>query len=285
MKLFRRRAPSQAALRKKALALTPPGLSAHLLSRFQELVYHTGMSGNRDTHYQDREILGAVCCTPSEAMLMYHAARLCNPRHALEIGSYIGWSSAHIASGLSRCVLTCVDPFSETGQVSTSPDSASERAYARFLQNIVRAGLSDKVRLVRDHSPDAIPGLSTAHQWDFIFVDGWHLQGQPIRDVVGVLPYASTDAVLLLHDLWIADVRDAFLYLVAHGWSHHIFSTSNYLTILWREEAPSWINQLIEISRSDSFVLKSADYRKLFVGLVDESISAVRQAYTVNRDV
>jgi hypothetical protein len=96
--LFRRRRANYSELRKKAVSLTRHELSSRLLSRFEALVYHPGMSGNTDVHYQDREILGAVCCTPAEAMLMHHAARLCNPLHPIEIGSYIGWSSAHIAS-------------------------------------------------------------------------------------------------------------------------------------------------------------------------------------------
>src|SRR5689334_1349602 len=216
-----------------ALARTSHALPARLLREaFPELVFHPGTSGNPDVHYQDREVRGAVCCTPAEAMLLHHAARLCNPAAALEIGSYVGWSTAHLASALARGVLTCVDPFLETGDGGADAD-AGARAHARFLQNIARAGLASKVRLVREKSPEALPALSAGVRWDFVLVDGWHLSGAPLRDVLGVLPHLAGHPVLLLHDLWIADVRDAFAHLVARGWGCHVFDTANYLALLW----------------------------------------------------
>lgn len=265
-----------ARLRRKALALTRQDPSRRLLDAFEELVFHPGMSGNTDVHYQDREIRGAVCCTVSEAMLMHHVARLSQPGYALEIGSYIGWSSAHLASGLTRCALTCVDPFLETGGPGAGQASAAEAAYRRFQQNMARAGVADKVRLTRGKSPDVIPAVSEGISWDFVFVDGWHLQGQPVRDVAGVLPFVSAGAVMLLHDLWIADVRDALLYLVGRGWSYRIFDTANYLTVLWRGTAPPWLDELVGIAEQPGFVLESARARRFVFGLVEESIEAAR---------
>jgi predicted O-methyltransferase YrrM len=267
----------RARLRKKALDLTPHGLPAQFLRRFEELVFHAGMSGNPDVHYQDAEIRGAVCCTPSEAMLLNQVAQASNARRALEIGSYIGWSTAHIAAGL-QCTLTCVDPFLETG---AGGETTAERAHARFLQNIQRAGLSDKVQLVRARSPDALPEVSGSEQWDFIFVDGWHLHGQPVKDVAGVLPFAAPNAVLLLHDLWIADVRDAFIFLITHGWSHRIFATSNYLTLLWRGAEPPWLGPLVATAESEPYALPSARGRRLFLGLSDDALAAVQHAHAV----
>jgi predicted O-methyltransferase YrrM len=267
-------------MRRKAMALTRQHeLSARILERLTELVYHPGMSGNVDVHYQDREIRGAICCTPAEATLMYHAARLFKPRHALEIGSYIGWSSAHLANGLQRCELICVDPFMETDASAGVAESRAAMAHRRFLQNMERAGVSGRVRLVRDKSPDAIPALSEDRQWDFVFVDGWHLQGQPLRDVMGVLPFVASDAVLLLHDLWIPDVRDALLYLVTQGWAYKVLDTSNYLTVLWRGQPPGQLAEFLGIASSDEFVLPAALGRKFVFGLVDESIGVASSAF------
>ena len=226
-----------------------------------------------------------MCCTPSEAMLMHHAARLARPDHALEIGSYIGWSSAHLASGLASCELTCVEPFLETGGAGESRDGKAALAHRRFLRNMERAGVSDNVTLIRDKSPDAIPALSETRRWDFIFVDGWHLQGQPLKDVIGVLPYAAPGGVILLHDLWIADVRDALLYLATHGWSYRIFDTANYLTIVWRGDPAPWLSELFAIAEREEFVLPSARARKFIFGLVDDSLAVAKSAFAERRDV
>lgn len=265
-----------ARLRRVALAHTPHELSATFLEKFEELVYHPGLSGNPDTHYQDHEIGGAVCCTPSEAMLMHHAARLCDPVAALEIGSYIGWSSAHLASALTRGRLTCIDAFLEVRRDEGAGGDDTSRAQARFEQNMQRAGLTERIDLVRGLSPDIIPSVATDHGWDLIFIDGWHLHGQPLRDVIGVLPYAPPSAVLLLHDLWIDPVRDAFLHLVTIGWNYHIFDTSNYLTILWCGEEPVWLSKLRNIG-AGAFLRVAAERRMIF-GLDDASIAAVRDA-------
>jgi predicted O-methyltransferase YrrM len=269
------------ARRRKALELTQQPLSAQLLPAFEELIYHPGTSGNTDVHYQDREIRGAVACTPSEATLLHHAARLANPAHALEIGSYIGWSSAHLARALTRCKLTCVDPFLETGKAAAGIDLGA-LAHKRFLQNMQRAGVAERVNLVRAKSPDVLPEISAGLRWDFVFVDGWHLEGQPIKDVQGVLPHVTDDAVLLLHDIWIADARDAFLYLVANGWSYRIFDTANYLVLLWRVR-PAWLDELARIAESDAFVLPQARHRKLYVGLVESSITTACGSFQAGR--
>jgi predicted O-methyltransferase YrrM len=262
-------------LRRKAVALTRHELSAELLEKFEELVYHPGISGNPDTHYQDHELRGAGCCTPSEAMLMYHAARLCSPASALEIGSYVGWSTAHIAHGLPRGGLTCVDPFTEVG---THADAGPALAKERFLQNMQRAAVAEKLRLVSECSPDIIPSIAPDGGWDFIFIDGWHFHGQPLRDVIGVLPHAAPMAVILLHDVWMVPVRDALLHLVARGWSFHVFDTSNYLTILWQAEPPAWLDELRQIGEGESFKLASAASRRFQFGLDDASLAAVRHA-------
>lgn len=265
-----------ARLRRLALARTSHALSAQLLREaFPELVYHPGTSGNTDVHYQDREIRGAVCCTPTEAMLLHHAARLCDPAAALEIGSYVGWSTAHIAGGLRRGALTCVDPFLETGEGGAD---AGARAHARFRQNLERAGLATKVRLVREKSPEALPALSAGVRWDFVLIDGWHLSGAPLRDVLGVLPYLAERPVLLLHDLWIADVRDAFTHLVACGWGCHVFDTANYLALLWPFEAPRWLPELQRIADDPAFVLTAARGRRFLHGLGADSIDTIRLA-------
>jgi predicted O-methyltransferase YrrM len=260
------------ALRRRAVARTRHAVPGRLLAHFEDLVYHPGTSGNVDTHYQDRDIGGAICCTDSEAMLLHHIARLSRPIHALEIGSYIGWSSAHLASALEGGTLTCVEPFVET------EGNAGEAAHARFRANLARASLDSRIVLERSASPGALAALSTGRRWDLALVDGWHLDGQPLKDVAGVLPFLADRGVLLLHDLWIADVRDAFLHLVSRGWSFEMFDTANYLTLLWRGAEPAWLADLRRLALQPEFVLPAARGRRFLFGLGEASIETARRA-------
>lgn len=225
-----------------------------------------------DLHFQDKELLGAIACTPAEATMLYIATRNFQPRNLLEIGSYIGWSSAHIALAAAG-LLTCVDPFIEIGPyLKEKPD---ERAKQRFLDNIKRAGLSDKVQLICGKSPDVLQSIAPSSGWDFVFIDGWHLDGQPIRDVAGLLPFLSESAILILHDLWIADVRDAACYLRALGWTLHIFNTANYLTFAWKIQ-PNNLKAFLASVNHSKFVNQSAAIRsnRVVRGLTDESIES-----------
>jgi len=220
-------------------------------------------------HFQDKSLGGAIACTAAEATLLYLAARCAQPEAPIEIGSYIGWSTAHLASGI-KSVLTCIDPFLEIG-----PDlreDTSEPAKQRFLDNLTRAGLIERIRLVCGKSPEAIPTAAPGG-WDFAFVDGWHVDGQPIRDVSGITPHLAPTAVVILHDLWLPDVRDALCYLRALGWEYEILNTSNYLTLAWRIRPP-WLTDFLSEAKGARFVNTSAALRvnRVVKGLTAESI-------------
>ena len=263
-------------LRQEALARTTLQPSRDLLEKMPSLVAHGYPSGNPDLHYQDTEVKTGIACTAAEACLLHHAARLAQPRAALEIGSYIGWSTVHIASTIAT-TLSCVDPFLKGGGIHENKDAAAE---ARFLANVRRAGVQDRVRLHAHKSPDVLRAIAPPGRWDWAFVDGWHMDGQPLRDVLGLEHHLSEDAVLFLHDCWGADVRDALTRLLATGWHAHVFDTSNYLTILWRVR-PRWLETFLELARRDAYVNPVAAARKPYFGLGEASLRAVRTVYQV----
>lgn len=228
-------------LRSEAQSGTTLELSKRLLEHFPRLVAHRGTSGLTDLHYQDFDLGGAVCCTAAEATLLAKLAELSIPLDALEIGSYVGWSAAHIAQW---CSLTCVDPMTEVECDSVFP-------LIRFWENVDRCGLRRKVRIIKQPSPDVIPMIAPPTRgFDFVFVDGKHTDRQPERDVRGLLPHLAKDAVVILHDLWIRDVKEAANVLVQAGFKLNVLPTANYLTVFWRD-MPKWWPDFMKLALFD----------------------------------
>src|SRR4051812_21216561 len=56
---------------------------------------------------QDIDLGGAIGCTSREGYILNRAVTLSRPKNMLEIGSYVGWSSAHLLYG-NKFRLTCV---------------------------------------------------------------------------------------------------------------------------------------------------------------------------------
>ena len=170
---------------------------------------------------------------------MFTLALYSKAEWALEIGCSVGWSTAHIA-GATRVV--CIDPFTETARGLA--ESPNWEAHQRFLDNIGRVLLpADQVELVVGASPAVLPGVSEGRQWGFVFIDGWHQDGQPIADVQGVLPYVTEDAIICLHDTNLPDVAAAAAYLTEQGWQSHDFKTACHLVGFWKVE-PAWFTSL-----------------------------------------
>src|SRR3954468_1499448 len=101
---------SYAELRVEAERGTYLYPSVPILEDLMQLVAAPSQSGHADLCYQDADILGATCCTQAEACLLHWAAHQLPPSATiLEIGSYVGWSTAHLAWGGQQVV--CIEPF------------------------------------------------------------------------------------------------------------------------------------------------------------------------------
>lgn len=192
--------------------------------------------------YQDGELRGAMSATAEEAQLLAYVAQVTGARRALEIGSYVGWTACHLAT---MCDVICVDPFLELGGVSHLGDDASAETCERFLQNVRRAGYREKVTLIQGRSPEAVESLYVPGGFDLAFIDGWHLDGQPRRDVRAAEDTLATGGTVVLHDLNIPDVQDAACWLLAQCYAGVILPTPNWLGVFWppdmRRKPPSWL--------------------------------------------
>jgi hypothetical protein len=118
--------------------------------------------------------------------------------------------------------------------------TANNIVRSRFAMNLGRLGVIKRVDLIQAKSPDVLPSIAPKRGWDFVFLDGWHFDGQPSRDVTGLLPHLSKNAVLWLHDCWMGDIKNAMLILEENGYHASHFVTSNRLTAFWKQEPVWW---------------------------------------------
>lgn len=246
---------------------------------FTTLRDHVGYSGIEDVHLHDPEFPLGITCTPSEAELLTVLVQMVRPSAPLEIGSYLGWSAAHMASALDAAVLQCVEPFhmtnAEFGQI---PD---ERAAARFKANLTNAGFWDRIDLIQRPSPDCLADCHPPGGWDFAFVDGWHNHGQPLRDVEKLIPLLTDDAIVVLHDPWVPDVRDAMLWLLLSGFSVVSLNTANFLTICFRREKPKRLERLFNAARQVRHNLEGSRIKRNYLGLCERSVGQFCRSFDV----
>src|SRR4030065_1005370 len=204
-------------LRQTALDNTHLVPSVELLRKFERLVACPSPFGKPGICYQDYDFKGAIACTELEGVLLYDAVRRSKAKRVLEIGCATGWSTAHLAFDPSVHV-TAIDPFTEIEHGS------SFNAIRRFEKNLLS---HSNVELVVGHSPEAIPDET----WDLAFIDGSHLNGAPLRDVKGALPYITSDACFMLHDACVFDLKEALKHLHEVGYTTRVLETTNSLAI------------------------------------------------------
>jgi predicted O-methyltransferase YrrM len=254
-------------------------LSSELFDSFGSLKLHQGASGIFDVHFTDAELEGAICMPALEANILHKVALMAKPCNALEIGSYIGWSTAHLARALPR--LVCIDPFIE---LSSDTAWASDVAYERFRENLRRANVLEKVYLIRDTSPAGLKDKHPESGWDLVFIDGYHMEGAPMRDFRGIVPYLSRGATVILHDAWCHCVRDVVVAMMRASWTVRILDTPNYLTIAWPSpQIPHWADTLFEELREPPWYNVDAARHRILIGLDEMSLREAVHYYDENR--
>jgi predicted O-methyltransferase YrrM len=113
---------------------------------------------------------------------------------ALEIGSYLGASSCHLAAGLSRRdgQLTCVDTWAN----ETMPEGERD-TFAEFRRNTSGAGA--RIATIRKRS-DELTAADVTPPFDLVFIDADHTYPAVKRDVEIVGEWLRDGGVLAFHD-------------------------------------------------------------------------------------
>lgn len=151
--------------------------------------------------------------TPGELRALEVIARsLPRGAVAVEIGSYLGASTCHIAAGL-RAVgghLTCVDTWNN----ETMPDGVQDTMEI-FLGNT--RGFAGLLTLIRKRS-DEVAAAELPSPIDFAFIDGDHSYEAVVNDIRLLTPLVKPGGIIAFHDTkYYAGVSRAVGELLAAG--------------------------------------------------------------------
>ena len=110
----------------------------------------------------------------------------------LEIGSFEGMSTIWMLENVltnKESRLFCIDAWAEwTGD-----------AFVRFVENINKTGLKDKVRIVKGDSSEELR-IFPKEYFDFIYVDGDHDEKAVIKDAIGSFRVLKKGGIIAFDD-------------------------------------------------------------------------------------
>lgn len=173
--------------------------------------------------YADSRVPWMGFLSTDEAALLYALARPFAGKPGLEIGTWRGWSSAHLAS--AGLVLDLIDPEFE------------DVAIYDEVHGVMKAlGAGDRVRLNPGKSPDLIVPVQErrGEPWNFVFIDGNHEPPGPVLDATNVVRFLADDALVVFHDLASPHVTAGFGVLRDLGWNVVVFQTMQIMGAAWR---------------------------------------------------
>ena len=114
------------------------------------------------------------------------------PLMFLEIGSFEGMSTIWMLENIltnKESRLFCIDAWAEwTGD-----------AFVRFVENINKTGLKDKVRIVKGDSSEELR-IFPKEYFDFIYVDGDHDEKAVIKDAIGSFRVLKKGGIIAFDD-------------------------------------------------------------------------------------
>ena len=175
------------------------------------------------TWYVDRRNPEVGFINKDEAAILYSSAQLFAGRRGLEIGSWRGWSTAHLLSS-KLATLHVIEPL-----------LADAEWRREFVEAIDGAGGKDRAILVAGGSPAEVVRLGEEGcRWSFVFIDGDHDGQAPTNDTMACLPYLEPTAMLLFHDLVSPHVAAALQALKAEGWRTMVYQTAQIMGVAWR---------------------------------------------------
>jgi len=129
-----------------------------------------------------------------------HIFKFINPiekHNILEIGSYEGLSACFFSDNLlsnEGSTLTCVDPFDISD--TTTPLTTSTKDI--FLGNIDKSNNKNKITFWQMYSNDFF--LINNEKYDFIYIDGSHLEKDIINDMTEADKVLVTGGIMWMDD-------------------------------------------------------------------------------------
>lgn len=116
----------------------------------------------------------------------------------VEIGSYEGRSTVSLALGSKESVyVEAVDPHE--GDITEVQAGKIVDTYERFLGNISKAGIAQKVVVRKTTSLEAAKNYSGA-AIGLLFIDGWHSTQAVLDDIDAWLPFLHPEGIVVFDD-------------------------------------------------------------------------------------
>jgi glycosyltransferase involved in cell wall biosynthesis/predicted O-methyltransferase YrrM len=156
-----------------------------------------------------------------EAVLLHNLALQFAGRRALEIGSWMGWSTCHLA--MAGVLLDVVDPAHEDPIIRASVEDS-----------LRCCGIAERVNLAGGRSPESLAALK--QHWSLFFIDGDHEGRAPMRDTAAALSYATGDCAFVFHDLASPAVAEPLRFLQDKGFNVVVYQTAQIMALAWRGE-------------------------------------------------
>jgi glycosyltransferase involved in cell wall biosynthesis/predicted O-methyltransferase YrrM len=200
--------------------VTPDAAFPHM--RAGDVLHHPWKYLRRDVPhiwYVDERFPLMGFLNRDEATLLHNIALQFAGKRALEIGSWLGWSTCHLA--LAGVDVDVIDP---------AHDDPAHRAIVEA--SLADAGVAARVHLAGGRSPETIAQLG--RMWELFFVDGDHEAPAPVRDTLACLPYAAPDCAFVFHDLAAPAVTAALRALQEKGFHVVVYQTAQIMAMAWR---------------------------------------------------
>lgn len=141
--------------------------------------------------------------TEGQGRTLYAAAKRCTtPGRIVEIGSFRGRSTVVLAAGAAAGVeVVAIDPHAGNDRGPQEIDGFAAEAeddHRRFVDNLWRAGVRDRVTHLRTSSVDALGHVDGAV--DLLYVDGAHRYRPALADIRQWGARVADGGTLMIHD-------------------------------------------------------------------------------------
>lgn len=218
---------------------------------FEQLqpVYQDRASGNLDCAWRLPERECPISLTNEEGQFLHAAIRANGLKSGYEVATGFGMSSfwAGLAFRETGGRLVSLDCYVEErkNDWNYAPEEAKASASLRdrprglaFAEaGAAQLGLSEVVSYKIGFSPEAVGRVLAGRTVDFVFLDGLHYRGQPLRDWEALLPFLASRCLVAFHDnLPYCDVPEAVRSAeAALGANAVVYPTRHHLTLVCRD--------------------------------------------------
>jgi len=151
---------------------------------------------------------------------------------AIEVGSWLGCSTRHIASLLqSGGILYAVDTWLGSIEHHEIQEYSAmlPTLYEQFLSNVIHANLTDRIVPIRNNSLEAVCFFKNIpSKIDLIYIDAGHDTESVLSDMAVYWPFvADNEGILCGDDWWWESVKEA-VYIFAQSHNLTVYAADNF---------------------------------------------------------